>query len=115
MFAIEQKVGDAVRKAGIVSASAVLASVGIAFLTVAAWIYLVELDSALFAATIIGLVYLGLGGLLLAIGLAGRSPRRPVAPPAHAMQPPTELTPAQLVVVSFMQGLEQGRKTKKSL
>ncbi len=115
MFDIEQRVGDAARKVGFFTASAALAMVGAAFLTAAVWIYLAEVVSALFAAGIIGLVYLGVAALTLAIGLADRRPRRPAPAAASAMQPPANLTPAQLVVVSFMQGLEQGRQTKRAL
>jgi hypothetical protein len=107
MFGIEKTVANAARKAGFVTASAVLATVGTAFLTTAAWIVLSAQHSSLFAATIIGLVYLGAGAITLALGLSRPTQKRPA---------PREiggLSPGQLVLVSFLQGLEQGKRTKR--
>ncbi len=109
MHGIEHKVAGAARKAGLVTASAVLTGVGAAFLTVAAWIYLSTLHSTGFAALIIGLVYVGAGVVVLAMALS-RKPA-PVAP-ASAPDALGGLTPLQLVVVSFLQGLDQGRNAK---
>lgn len=111
MFGVEQKVTAAARKAALFSASAIFASVGTAFLTVAAWLVLSELKSAVFAATIIGIVYLGLG--LIGFGFASVSYRRRTPPQHSAAEPPAELSPLQLVVVSFLQGIEQGARSNR--
>lgn len=110
MFGVEQKVEAAARKAALVSASALLALVGVAFLTGAAWVVLVELKSAAFAATLIGAVYIGLAliGFAFSMSVANRPTTQ------HAMgQNLNGLSPLQLIVVSFMQGIEQGTRNKR--
>ena len=110
MFGIEKKVEAAARKAAIFSASAFLALVGGAFLTGAAWLVLVELRSPTFAATVIGAAYFGLALVGFAVGSS--SPKRPTVQQAPE-QELHGLTPLQLVVVSFLQGLEQGARNKR--
>lgn len=110
MFGIEQKMAQTARKAGLVTASAALTCVGAAFLTTAAWMYLSIVQSPVFAAVVIGMVYLGVAAVMLAVAVA-----RP-APPPHpepAEDPLKGLTPMQLVLVSFLQGMEQGRNAKR--
>lgn len=109
MHGIEHKVAGAARKAGLVTASAVLTCVGAAFLTVAAWIYLSTVHSTGFAALIIGLVYVGAGVVVMAMAVS-RKPSPPM--PVQGHDPLNGLTPMQLVLVSFMQGLDQGRNAK---
>lgn len=116
MFGIEHKVAATARKAGLVTASAALTCVGAAFLTSAVWMYLSATQSPVFAAVLIGLVYLGIAAILLAAALA-RAPHV-VAPPndPQACETPDALkglSPMQLVLVSFLQGLEQGKKAKR--
>lgn len=108
MFGLEHKVAAAARKAGLITASAVLTFVGAAFLTAAAWIYLSAAYSASFAALIIGLVYMGAGVVMLAIALSNS---RPTPPPKQALL--GGLTPMQLMLVSFLQGMEQGKNAKR--
>lgn len=108
MHGIERKVADAARKVGLVTASAVLTCVGAAFLTVAAWIYLSSIHSSGFAALILGCVYVGAGVIMLAVALS----RKPPPAPLQAQDGLSGLSPMQLVVLSFMQGLEQGRNAK---
>lgn len=112
MFGIEQKVERAARKGAALSAAALLALVGVGFLTVAGWMVLSDLRSDLFAATVIGCVYLGAAAITAAIGL-----KKPVYhhPPAGVRtQDTADLSPLQLVVLSFIQGFEQGRQNKRS-
>lgn len=110
MFGIEQKVAKTARMAGLVTASAALACVGAAFLTAAAWMYLSIIQSPVFAAVVIGLVYVGVAAVTLAVALS-----RPSTPkPAPIESDPLKgLSPMQLVLVSFLQGLEQGRDAKR--
>lgn len=110
MFGIEQKVEATARKAALFSASAILALVGVAFLTGAAWVLLVELKSAVFASTLIGVIYLGFA--LIGFAFAMSSAKRPTEQEAAA-QNLSGLSPLQLVVVSFLQGLEQGARNKR--
>jgi hypothetical protein len=108
MFGIEHKVAATARKAGLVTASAALTCVGAAFLTVAAWMYLSATQSPVFAAVVIGLVYLGMAAIILAIALS-----RPSHPPCETQDALKGLSPMQLVLVSFLQGLEQGKNAKR--
>ena len=109
MFGIEHRVAETARKAGLVTASAVLTSVGAAFWTTAAWIYLSTEHSAVFAAVLIALFYSGLGIVLLAIAIS-----RPRQPDPRERDALGGLSPMQLVAVSFLQGLDQGKKARRS-
>lgn len=110
MFSLEDKVARTARKAGLVTASAALTFVGAGFLTAAAWVYLSVAYSEVFAFGLIGLVYVGAGLVTLAFGLARPSHTAPKTQDAlHG------LTPMQLVLVAFLQGLDQGRNTKPPL
>lgn len=110
MFGISQKIENAARKTALVSASALLATVGAAFLTGAAWLLLVELRSPLFAATVIGGIFFGLALLVLALSTS-RSHKSTARQPLG--QDLGGLSPLQLVVVSFLQGIEQGASSKR--
>jgi hypothetical protein len=108
MFGFKHTVAGAARKAGLITASAALTCVGAVFLTTAAWIYLSTTHSPSFAALMIGLVYVGAGAVVLAVALS-----RP-----HPAPPPQQdalggLSPMQLILVSFLQGLEQGQTAKR--
>lgn len=67
------------RRAGFGLCGAVFMLIGLAFLTVAAWIALAEVRDTQFAALIIGAGYFGLGLVVAALGT-----RRPYVPPAAA-------------------------------
>lgn len=105
MFGIEQKVRGAARKAGCITAGTLLASVGAAFLTAAAWIYLSAEFSSLMAAVVIGCIYLGVGAIVMAFGMGGSS--EAASPPKSSLNADT---PSQMVLLSFLQGMEQGRQ-----
>lgn len=106
MFGIEHKIAETARKAGMVTASAALISVGAAFWTAAAWMYLSAEHSAVFAAIVIGLIYSGAGAVMFAVSLA-RSPR------PRGRDALGGLSPMQLVALSFLQGLDQGKKARR--
>lgn len=108
MFGISRKVERAARKGAAFSAAGVLAAVGIAFLTVAGWMVLTELRSELFAAVVLGFLYLGAAGIVLALGMK-KPPHRVEQQPEHQHKAGTDLSPLQMVVLSFLQGFEQGR------
>lgn len=110
MFGLERKVEAAARKAALFSAGALLASVGVAFLTVAAWLVLVELKSAIFAALVIGVVYFGTALVVFAVGSSGS---RSASTHQAQHQDLNGLSPLQLMAVSFLQGLEQGARSKR--
>lgn len=111
MFGLELRLQRAARNLAAFSIAGILAGVGIAFLTVAAWITLAEMRSDSFAALVIGTGYVGAALIALAIGLRRRPRVVPAAYPTAA--PIAGLSPVQMVVVSFLQGLEQGRQSAK--
>lgn len=78
--------------------------IGLAFLTSAAWIYLSDIRSTLFAALVIGGVYTGLG--LIMFALASRDRPVPMAHPTNS-EPPAAATPAG-IIAALMQGLGAG-------
>lgn len=117
MFGLQLRLQRAARKLAAFSIAGILALIGAGFLTVAAWITLAEMHSAAFAALIIGAVYFGAALIVMAIGLS-RFWIVPVAAPAAAAAPVmgapmAGLTPMQMVILSFVQGLEQGRMSRR--
>lgn len=111
MFGFEQKVEKAARKAAAFSVGGLLTVVGAGFLTAAAFMLISELRTPLFAVTIIGVIYLGLAAIAFGIGLSRQTTHNRTAPNTGL---PDNLSPMQLVVVSFLQGLEQGRNSGRS-
>ncbi|MGI3168560.1 phage holin family protein [Pseudooceanicola sp. C21-150M6] len=92
------------RRAGFGLAGLCLFCIGLAFLTVAAWIALSDLRDALFAATVIGCSYAGLGLIIAVLGM--RRPRR--------MPPPQPVSLAGLGA-AFAQGFGAGAATRSSM
>ena len=113
MFGIEQKVEKAARKAAAFSIGGLLAAVGAGFLTTAAYMLISQAQTPLFAVTVLGLIYLGLAALAFAIGVMRQNSRRHGTPAHAAAALPGDLTPMQLVAVSFLEGLEQGRNARR--
>lgn len=116
MFEFREKAGDAARKAGAVALGTVFALVGVGFFTAAGWAVLSELRSPAFAASVIGLIYFGMAAVVLAFGM---SRRRKVDVSSSRAADVDEVhveakTPTQLVVLSFLQGLEQGRNARRA-
>lgn len=113
-MSVKQKIAGAARKTGLVTAGTFLGAVGAGFLTVAAWIYLATSYDALLAASVIGCAYFGLGLIILAFGLSsGRSSSTEAQ--QHSPTSTQAETPAQLVALSFLQGLEQGQQARRAM
>ncbi|MDU9005192.1 hypothetical protein QO231_15200 [Sedimentitalea todarodis] len=102
----------AARKGAAFSAGAVFITVGVAFLTVAGWIFLSELRSELFAATILGLVYVGAAAIAFAAGSGKTVEQTQTSAPGRLA---AELSPLQIVVLSFVQGFERGRQNSRRI
>lgn len=114
MLGIEQKAEKAARKGAAFSAAALLGGVGVAFLTTAGWMVLTRLHSELFAASVIGAVYLGAAALSAAWGMKGSDTAQQHKPHLATGPDGAELSPLQLVALSFIQGFEQGRRANRS-
>ncbi|QPM90348.1 phage holin family protein [Pseudooceanicola algae] len=93
-----------VRKAGYSAGAIVMMLIGLGFLTGAAWLYLVEIRSPLFAALVIGGAYFGIGLVLAALANVDR----PV-PMAHraSHEPPAAGSSAGLIA-ALLQGIGAG-------
>lgn len=111
MFNLENKVERAARKGATFSAAGLLAAVGMAFLTAAGWMVLSELKSSVFAAAALGAGYTGAAAIAAAIGLRKSDGQ---SGGYGATQTTSDLSPLQLVVLSFVQGFEQGQWSDRS-
>ncbi|SFE65313.1 phage holin family protein [Roseivivax sediminis] len=84
--------------------------IGVAFLTAALWILLVEWRSALFAATVIGLVFCAIGFIAMGIGaIVGRLRVRHV-PPMHRA---AAGAPLLQLLEGFLVGIDAGRRSRR--
>ena len=91
--------------------AALMLLVGLAFLTVAAWLALSAARDALFAATVIGAGYFGLGLILLALSARRGSHHTPRPVAASS---PAEAT-LQGLAGAFMQGVGAGMVARASI
>lgn len=111
---LTQHLRGAVRRAArtaMLSATAALSLlIGLLFLTLAAWLYLVTVTTTTIAALILGAAYLGVGFLLLAIaGSEGRSA------PRHAEESHenAEHDGLKNLVLAFLGGITAGQKARR--
>ncbi|MBU2867785.1 phage holin family protein [Pacificibacter marinus] len=65
----QRQLAQGARRAAWATAGTLMLVVGLAFLTSAAWMVLSALRDAQFAALVIGCVYVGFGGVAVAIGM----------------------------------------------
>lgn len=85
-----------------------LLAIGLMFMTLAAWLYLVSVTTALIAALIMGAAYLGVGCLLLVI-MSARSRHKPAPPPTVATTADSML---MQVITAFITGITAGRQSR---
>ncbi|MGJ8616639.1 MAG: phage holin family protein [Sulfitobacter sp.] len=105
MFSIKKKATQTAKRAGLLTVGGILCAIGVGFFTLAAWLYLLTVVSALQAALIIGAGYFGIG--LIMIGLGTKKPHQPepLRDPETARQPDV---PPLLQALLF--GIEAGSK-----
>ncbi|WP_099824315.1 phage holin family protein [Oceaniglobus indicus] len=108
IYPLRRAIALAVRRAVFGSAAGLLILVGSVFLTIAAWIFLAQQLGSGLAALILGLVFIGIGLIVLALGL--RNPVRHVAPPPP---PPPAAVDTVALVNAFLSGLAAGGKIKR--
>lgn len=101
----------AARTAMLSAGAAIMLLIGLLFLTLAAWLYLVTVTTPMTAALILGAGYFGIGFLLLAIAGSGnetrRSRRAAEEPAAHEPDGPKNL------VMAFLAGITAGQKARR--
>lgn len=101
---IERKATRVARGVALSLTGAICVAVGLGFLTVGGWIYLTAIEGTLFAAVVIGAIYVGLGLVLIGVTSARRAPS-PAAQPNPQVPALTE---------AFLVGLEAGRSAKQT-
>jgi hypothetical protein len=108
MFAIEQKVANTAKRAGLLSGGLLFCLVGAGFLTVAGWLALTPIIGAKLTALVIAGVYLGFGCIMIGLGTksVGQDPvQTGKRPEADAAAPP--------IVQAFMFGLQAGSQAEQ--
>ena len=100
------------RKAVLGLGAVLCLAAGTAFLTAAAWLYLVSITTPLIAAAIIGGAYCGVGFVLLGVAAAsGGSSKTPE--PSHSSAAHAEgENMGPKIVEAFMTGLQAGRRAR---
>lgn len=113
---VKSRARDTARAAALSALGALFAIVGLAFLTGALWLLFACLETPLFAATVIGALYCGVGLTLLAFGMRGKSgtARRPTS---HADLASHEAEarhrePFLQMAEGFAMGLQAGRSAR---
>lgn len=110
--AIEEKAAQVGRRAALGLCATLLITVGLAFATVALWIVLAAVLSTLHAAAIIGLVYFGLGLILLGIMMnSGSTPKHNLEPTPREVRKADSAPP---LVQAFLYGLQAGSDASKT-
>lgn len=114
MLGIASKIKDEVRataRSAVLSlAGAILTAVGLGFLTLALWLFLLTVGSALAAAVIIGAIYCGAGFILLAVAASGKgAPGDADLPDPEAPPAPPPKDPFFQMAEGFAVGLQAGR------
>lgn len=102
--AIEFRARDAMRRGVVGLVGGVFVAIGMGFLTHAVWLALAAFRDPLFAAQVVGGVYVLIGGILL---LQSRR-RRVVVPPSAPSQPMTHLMLAE----AFLVGVDAARAAR---
>ncbi|WP_417261706.1 phage holin family protein [Celeribacter sp.] len=117
LTALQHQLTRGARRAAWVSAGGILMAVGIGFLTVAAWIMLSTLRDAQFAALVIGLVYVGVGLVIIALNTQGTRAstlEKQRAEEAYRRTAcPSEDDLFARIAIAFSEGLQAGKALRK--
>lgn len=105
---LQYTVQSAAKRAALSTLAGLMIVVGLGFLTTALFILIASTHSALFATSVIGGIYFGVGLILLAVSMPSRRRRIPHTPAID----PTAAVIAQ-VTEGFITGLHAGRATRR--
>ena len=103
MFGIRYRLQSAARRAGLLSGGLVLCAVGAGFMTASAWIALVPVGGAAYAARAISCAYFGVGLIMI-----GASRRHYVVPTHHVATPAAQTPFSPPMMQAFMYGVQAG-------
>ncbi len=90
-------------------AGAVFLMIGVGFLTMALWLMLEEVRDAVFAAQVIGSLYVAAGLIFFAIS-SFQKRRYRYPPPGYAAAP---VDPLMRLIEGFLMGLDAGRRSSR--
>lgn len=100
----------AARAAAFSALGGLFALVGLGFLTLALWLVLTSVESATFAATVIGVLYAAAAFILLAFGASGR--RKGAEPSPQDRDAHTPREPFVQMAEGFAMGMQAGRSAR---
>lgn len=104
--AIEHKAKTAARKVALSSLGGLMLSVGLGFLTAAAWMYIALVADAMTAALVIGGTYVGLGLILMGLSSAREVGTHHSTRTSAPSQPPP-------LMQAFLQGMQAGAQAQR--
>ncbi|MEX3316102.1 phage holin family protein [Sulfitobacter sp. PS-8MA] len=101
----------AARTAMLSVGAAIMLLIGLLFLTLAAWLFLITIASAMTAALILGALYLGIGFIMLA--MAGAEDRAAPSKPSAKAPSAQEHDGGKNLAMAFLAGLSAGQKARR--
>jgi Putative Actinobacterial Holin-X, holin superfamily III len=115
---IKARSAHAARRAAFGAGATALILVGVGFLTSAAWMMLAQMQSPLFAATVIGCAYVGIGLVGVGIAVSSSETSRPTIDASHASSEGKRAADLPPLAEAFVFGLNAGlsadhRRTKR--
>ena len=115
---IKARSAHAARRAAFGAGATAFILVGVGFLTSAAWMMLAQMQSPLFAATVIGCAYVGIGLVGVGIAVSSSETSRPTIDASHASSEGKRAADLPPLAEAFVFGLNAGlsadqRRTKR--
>ncbi len=111
---LKSKAAKTAKRAGLLTGGLLAMTVGAAFLTVAAWIYLAAVTDTLTAALVIGGAYSGIGLLLAGMASTGSSQDTEAEAAHHAAQQSHTAGEQPPLVQAFLVGMQAGANATAS-
>lgn len=105
----QRQLAQGARRAAWATAGTLLLTVGLAFLTAAAWMVLSTVKDAQFAALVIGCVYIGFGGIAVAIGVRSNRACDPLPSPRPASPDDT----FERMATAFFAGFQSAKEFRR--
>lgn len=107
--AVTARARKGARRAGLLLVSGLLLAAGVGFLSAAIWIVVAAAWSPLVAALVLGVIYLGAGGIVLSLALPPRQVHEPVAAQDEALKK----APFPPLAEAFVFGLDTALRLRR--